>query len=317
MKLAVAGSGQMAGIRAEAFAKVPGVEFMGVASRSLDHAQALATKLGGVGASSYEELLAWRPDALLVELPHKVQDEVVHAALKADTHVLIGGPLAMTGSTARQVVADSSARGLVVEAGYEARYKKIWHTTRELLPAIGPLVSIRAVAQVQLEPSSWYYSEQLSGGLAITHLSYCFINPLRWLLGSPEVLAARATRKSQTSPDTIRQETCAVLMEFPGNTPCTLVGGYVLPAGPQAWELDLVGVTGRIILRPGGNADPGSLTLFRPGESKQTYVPSDNASFEAQAASFVAAVRGEGSVLNPAADAVLDVELCDIISSYG
>jgi predicted dehydrogenase len=315
-RIGVAGSGRMAAVRARALAAVPGVEIVGVASRRPDRAAALAASLDCAGFDSYAGLAATRPDALLVELPHRVQDDVVHRALVGGMHVLVGGPLASDPTTAREVVRLAEAGGRVVEAGYEARYKEVWRTTRRLLAdgAIGELVCVRAIAQLDQDRDSWYYDEALSGGMPVTHLSYCFLNPLRWLFGPPQVLSALSNRKARTDAAAVVHETCVATLRFAGDVLCTLTGGYVLPAGPPAWELGIVGTEGVLTLAP-GDAEPGSLILYRRGHPAESFAYARNTAFAEQARAFVAATRGEGEVLNPAADALRDVELCAMIAS--
>jgi myo-inositol 2-dehydrogenase / D-chiro-inositol 1-dehydrogenase len=149
-RLAVVGTGTMARIRTRAFLSLDSeCELCGVASRSLDNARAFAEAFGCKSYSAtYQELLACQPDALLVEVPHELQDEIVLWSLNAGLHTLVGGCLATRLETASQISALSQRQGLVVEAGYEARYKEVWELTKKLLEEekIGTLVAIRSDA---------------------------------------------------------------------------------------------------------------------------------------------------------------------------
>ena len=33
------------------------------------------------------------------------------------------------------------------------------------------------------DPDEWYYDQEASGGMPLTHMSYCYLNAVRWILG--------------------------------------------------------------------------------------------------------------------------------------
>lgn len=318
VRVAVVGSGAMARIRAEAFASLgEQVLICGVASRHLDHAARLAKWIGcQMATDHYPDLLGDNPDAILVEVPHRFSDEVVRWALAADRHVLIGGPLATSGVIGHAIATQACQRGLVVEAGYEARYKPVWTKVRSLLDegTIGTVTAVQSVALYNQDPHSWYYDEELSGGMLITHVSYAFLNPLRWLLGTPTALSAFAHRKIHTQPGRVRHENCVVAMTFPNNVLCSMLAGYLDPAQAPAWNVTIFGHTGNLEVHP-GDTEPGHIVHYPKAGPAEQLRFAHNDAFARQAQAFVDAIHTGTSVRNPPSDAVRDIELCELIGA--
>jgi predicted dehydrogenase len=70
---------------------------------------------------------------------------------------------------ARQIAQLAQQKGLVVEAGYEARYSPVWEYMRQLISNddIGRLVTVRSIALWNGDPRTWYYDQQASGGMPL------------------------------------------------------------------------------------------------------------------------------------------------------
>jgi predicted dehydrogenase len=197
IRLAIIGAGFMARRRARAFLATQSVELCGVASAHQSSAEVFGTELGIKHCfDDYRHLLKLKPDAVLVEVPHGIQDEVVTWALECGLHVFIGGPLSLTSEGGREIQKIAKERRLIVEAGFEARYKAVWEKARNMIHQgdIGAIVTVRSIALWDAKPESWYYQQSLSGGMPLTHLTYAFLNPIRWLLGEPLYISAFANQ---------------------------------------------------------------------------------------------------------------------------
>ena len=313
-RLAVVGASTMARVRTEAFLSLGSCRLCGVAARRSERARAFAESFGCPDhTDDYRALADLKPDVVLVAVPHDVQDEVVLWSLEQGFHTLIGGCLARNVETAERIAALARTKGVVVETGYEARYKGVWERTKALLDegAVGTLVAVRSVALYPATPNSWYYDEEQSGGMVLTHMSYAFINPLRWLLGTPCTVAAFANKKHRTAAGHVKHEMCTANLLFENDVICNLVAGFVKPEQLDAWHLEFIGTSGSLSLRPGDLA-PGSLALHRDGQAPVHYSEEDDA-FAKQVRAFLEAVDGRGSNLNPADDSIVDVRLADLI----
>ena len=267
-----------------------------------------------VAFDDYRRLAGTHPDAVLVEVPHAVQDSVVEWALAENLQVLIGGPLASSAAAGERIAAKADAEGRVVEAGFEARYKPVWEAAREevLAGTIGRVVAVRAIALWDGDPSTWYYDEAASGGMPLTHLTYCFVNPLRWIFGEPTHVSAFANRVRQTDPATVREETCIVNLRFDGDVLASVVGGYVRPADGPYWNVSIVGTEATLELNP-SEMGPGELRRLKgSAETRIDTEPSEDA-FVRQANVFLDALHGSNRCRNTPAHALGDLLVAEAI----
>jgi predicted dehydrogenase len=319
LRVGIIGSGKLAQVRGDAFAAQDGVEVVAVASRRLGNAERLAARWHARATADHRELTSRDDvDAVLVAVPHKVQDDMVEWALSEGVHTLAGGPLATSSRLGRRFADVAARRDLILEAGYEARYKTVWHTTRQLLGGIGAPVSVQAVALFDQDPESWYYDQSASGGMLVTHLTYAFLNPLRWLLGRPRVAGALGNTKRVDRPGSVRPETATVLLDFPSDVACAMTASYVKPKHLPGWQVTIIGTEGGIELFP-GDLDGGHLIhAIGDGEPERMDGPPDG--FDRQVAAFSAAARTGSTagtaLLNPAIDALEDLLICDEIEEF-
>ncbi len=313
IRLAIVGAGGMARVRGRAMLATGGVELVGVAARRLASAQGFGLEFGCARCvDDYRALLADRPDALLVEVPHAVQDEVVLWALEHGLHVLIGGTLATSAVAGARIKALATERELVVEAGFQARYMPLWEQAREFLAtgALGRVTVARTIALWAGDPSSWYYSQQISGGMPLTHMSYCFINPLRWLFGDPTQISAFSNRLWQTAPGLIDEETVVANLRFPGDVLCSMTAGFVKPGELPSWSVTLVGTEAALQIDPVDLA-AGAYTLYHGSTLQRVNMDGDG--FLAQSHAFLAALHGAPTCRNTPADTVGDLLTAEAI----
>ena len=231
-RIAVAGSGNMARVRARAFLETGRAEICAVAARRAETAQRCAMELGcNLSYNNFRRLADSQPDAILIEVPHKVQDEIALWALEAGFDLLIGGSLASSLENGDRILKLAVRHNRVVEAGYQRRYDPAWEEIHRLVKGgvLGEPVMAASMALWNPDPCKWYYDQEASGGMPLTHLSYCYLNAIRWILGKPTILSAMANQKAQTGPDRVLEETCAALIEFEGGSFVAATGSYTGP----------------------------------------------------------------------------------------
>lgn len=307
----------MATVRTTALLKDREVSLCAVASRRLENAQAFSATFGAqaVCTDRYEQLAECSPDAVLVEVPHRVQDEVVLWALEANLHVFIGGCLASNSITGEGICRIANEKHLIVETGYEARYKDVWRSAVQHVRsgAIGEVLLVQTTALIEQDARSWYYDQYLSGGMVPTHMTYAFLNPLRWMFGAPLSLSAISNKKFNTVNGAVDNETCATTITFPGDVICSMVAGYRKPEQLDAWSVRILGSQGSVELSP-GDAAAGYMDYYPQRGAYRRSEFGSNTAFDNQADAFIAAVAGEAErVLNPPADSLLDMKLSDRI----
>lgn len=311
-RIAIIGAGTLARVRANALLETGEAEIVGVASRHRDSARAFAGELGVTAAfDDYRRLAEVNPEAVLIEVPHAAQHAPTMWALEAGLPVLIGGSLA--GSTAEgEAIRHLAARnGLVVEAGYQARYQDLFETVRGMIAGgeLGEIVAVRSVALWDGDPASWYYRQHDSGGMPLTHMTYCFLNPVRWLLDAdPCSVLAFANRKKHAAAGLIAEETCIANLLFPGDVLYSQTAGFVAPAGMPGWSISVIGTQAGVEMAP-ADREPGGMTVFRDGHAR-SYAFAHNG-YVAQARAFLDALGGENRCRNTPALTLPDLRAAD------
>jgi len=315
LRLAVVGAGFMARRRVRAFLATGRVQVVGIAAHSLSSAQTLGAELDCDACySDHRRLLEVAPDAILIEVPHQVQDAVALWAIEHHLPTLIGGPLASSVSGGAAILRQAEARRVLVELGFEARYKAVWRTARDWIQAqhIGRPIAIQSVALWSGNPESWYYRESASGGMPLTHMSYTFINPLRWIFGEPVCVSAFANRIKHTAPDQVQEETCVANLLFPQDVVCSMLAGYVKPGNADTWRISIVGSEGILELQP-TEMENGNLRLHRGDKLTELDFSAAPDAFTVQADAFLDSIQGESRCRNTPRDGFNDLRVAAAI----
>jgi predicted dehydrogenase len=258
----------------------------------------------------YTALLGTSPDVVLVEVPHGAQDSVVLWALEQGLHVMIGGCLAASCASAEEIRQMASSRGLVVEAGYQCRYTPLWEEARSLVREgqLGEMVAVRSIALYDADPHSWYYRQNDSGGMPLTHMTYGFINPLRWLFGDPLCVSAFANRLRHTGPGMVNEETCAANLRFANDLVCSMTASFVMPGRIPGWSVLFLGTECAMEVFPSDD----TLTLYQ-GPRLETKRLAARDPFEVQAEVFVGAMDGLADCRNSPEETVGDIKVAEAI----
>ena len=170
-RIAVVGAGNMARVRGQAFLDTERAEICGVAARRRETAERCAAELGcAVSGDDYRRLAGTRPDAVLIEVPHRVQDEATTWALDAGCDLLIGGCLASSLENGKRIVEMTNRSERIVEAGFQRRYDPAWEEIRRLVAGgeLGPPVMAVTMALWNPAPDAWYCDQEASGGMPLT-----------------------------------------------------------------------------------------------------------------------------------------------------
>ncbi|MFI5347124.1 MAG: Gfo/Idh/MocA family oxidoreductase [Elusimicrobiota bacterium] len=121
IRVAVVGAGKMGTYHAKLLGKTPDVELVGVCDTNVWKAQLAAWQSNSVAVRDYKDVLG-RVDAVIVAVPTPMHHEVGMAALSAGAHVLIEKPLASTVDEAKELLALSQEKQLVLQVGHIERF---------------------------------------------------------------------------------------------------------------------------------------------------------------------------------------------------
>ena len=317
LRIAIVGAGNMARVRGQAFLDTERAEICGVAARRRETAERCAGELGcAVSGDDYRRLAATRPDAVLIEVPHRVQDEATTWALDAGLDLLIGGCLASTLENGKRIVEITNRSERIVEAGFQRRYDPAWEEIRRLVAGgkLGPPVMAVTMALWNPDPDRWYYDQEASGGMPLTHMSYCYLNAVRWILGEPKTVSAMANRKRNTSRGHVTEETCGALIGFENGAFASATASYIGPEGMTDPQPRFVCAGGGVTT--GSDSPPGeeAITVYREGRSEVRTFDAEQSSMVRQAHAFLDAIENRSEARNPPGDALIDVEIAEAIA---
>jgi predicted dehydrogenase len=302
----------MARTRGQAFIETGQAEVCAVAARRKETAQTCASELDcATYHDDYRRLAESSPDAILIEVPHRIQDEIALWALEAGFDILIGGCLASNVEHGEQIIEMAEEQGRVVEVGYQRRYDSVWEEIHSVVRSghLGEPIMAASMALWNADPSMWYYDQEESGGMPLTHMSYGGLNAIRWVLGTPVAVSAMANQKVETGPGRVLEETCGALVEFESGAFLSATASYAGPEGMDSAET-------RFVFTGGGvqtEAD-GAITIFQDGKSERRSFDTSPSPFIRQAETFLDAIESRGDGRNPPKDGLVDIRIAEAIS---
>ncbi|MBI2788139.1 MAG: Gfo/Idh/MocA family oxidoreductase [Elusimicrobia bacterium] len=121
IRVAVVGAGKMGTHHARALSKLSDVELVGVCDTNVWKAQLAAWQSNTVAVRDYKDVLG-RVDAVIVAVPTPLHYEVGKAVLEAGAHCLIEKPLASSVDEAKELLALSEAKELILQVGHIERF---------------------------------------------------------------------------------------------------------------------------------------------------------------------------------------------------
>ena len=132
LRCAVIGVGRMGRHHARVMSRQDDVEFLGVLDRDQARVGETVEKHGGRGFASLEELLAEKPDAVVVATPTVTHPELVVGLLERGVACLVEKPLAADAEQARRI-ADAAVRsGVALQVGHVVRYDPVMRAIRAI-----------------------------------------------------------------------------------------------------------------------------------------------------------------------------------------
>src|SRR4051812_24731323 len=276
-------------------------EYVAVASRSTDRAEAFAREHGIARAhGSYEALLADpEVDAVYVPLPNSMHVEWSIKALEAGKHVLCEKPMSRHPEDVERAFDVAEREGLVLMEAFMWRHHPQLERARELIAegAIGELRVVRAAFSFTGRPAGDIrLQHELEGGGLMDVGCYC-ISGCRAIAGTePE----RVYGEQVIGGDGV-DVAFAATMRFPGDVLATFDCGMSYAARD---ELEAVGDRGSLSLDAPWQGREAVVEVRRPDRSTERVEAGAANSYALELRNFEAAVRGEAPPLLGRDDAV-------------
>jgi xylose dehydrogenase (NAD/NADP) len=276
-------------------------EFVAVASRSAERAEAFARERGIPRAhGSYEALLADPDvDAVYVPLPNSLHVEWSIKALEAGKHVLCEKPMSRHPEDVERAFDVAEREGLVLTEAFMWRHHPQLERARELIAAraIGALKVVRAAFSFAGRPAEDIrLQHDLEGGGLMDVGCYC-ISGCRAIAGTePERVYGE-----QVIGGNGVDVAFAATMRFPGDVLATFDCGMSYAARD---ELEAVGDEGSLFLDDPWHGRRAEIEVRRPDGSVERVDLGQANPYALELENFEAAVRGEAPALLGRDDAV-------------
>ena len=257
-------------------------EIVAVSSRSLEAAQAVATKHAiPLAFGSYDEMIESDDvDAVINTLPNAMHHEWTIKAAKAGKHVLCEKPLAATMAEARQMIKAAEDNKVLLVEGFTPRWNKQLRTIRKLIQdgEVGEVIRIDACLTFTREDlNDIRFSKQLAGGSMMDAGGYA-VYAARFAMGTEPVHVAGFQRmRSGVKVDT----TFSGLLQFP----CGAVANvWSSLEGPQQLPFTVIGTKGTAHL--GQSFDENEPVLLRRDGTERVIELSGEDRFQLQIDEF-------------------------------
>jgi predicted dehydrogenase len=277
MRVAVLGLGFMGATHVQALLKIPTLTLAGVCSSD---EKKLAGDLSGTGGNlggsfqaldfsqvkkfrHWEEALKDREiDAVDITLPTALHAKVTEAALKAGKHVLVEKPLALEGSVADALIAESRKAGRVLMAAQVLRFFPMYRQMADLVKG-GSLGAVKsALFRRRCAAPGWapWMKDKTKSGGGVFDLLIHDVDFMLHLMGRPPVsVSAVGAEALEQSVDTITAN-----FQFDKGASVTVAGGWHHGAFPFSMEYSVVCEGGTIDY----HLTQGDPKVYRPGAAE-------------------------------------------------
>ncbi len=250
---AIAGTGLISKVHAQALREVPGARLVAVCSRERRRADAFAAEFGCESFTSLEAALAHPDvDVLAVTTPSGAHLEAALAAARAGKHVLCEKPLEITVERVDEMIAAHRAAGTQLGCTFQLRYLPVLEPVRAALREgrFGTITYAGAYVpwwrtDDYYFKSSWHGTRKLDGGGALMNQAVHMIDLLCDLL--PPVEAVSAFTSSAGHPGIETEDAATAALRFEGGALGVIYGTTSSWPG-QSKRLEITGVNGTAVL---------------------------------------------------------------------
>jgi predicted dehydrogenase len=198
VRVAVLGMGWWSDVLSDAIKRSDQIEIVACYTRSEDKRRAFATKYGCRPAASYEEILADRSIAGIVNTtPNNVHLETTRQAAEAGKHVFLDKPIANTVRDGLEIAEVCKKHGVVLALGYQRRRETHFRWIKSEIEQgrFGKLVqaecNISRDRLGQFDLTSWRYTAEGMPGGVMLQIGIHYVDVLEYLMGPVKAVTAR------------------------------------------------------------------------------------------------------------------------------
>lgn len=327
--IAVLGAGAMGAKHAAIIAAADDLHLAGVGDPT-DAGRDLAARLGSSHYLTLAELLASRPDGVLIATPNGLHLEHGLECIAAGIPVLVEKPIATDVAGAEKLVAAAEKAGVPLLAGHHRRHNPIMARAKAVIDdgRIGRIVALHAHIWL-MKPEDYFAPEwrrKAGAGPILTNLVHD-IDLLRYLCG--DIASVQATASSAIRGHEV-EDSAAILLRFRNGALGTLTVSDTAVA-PWSWELTAAEnpdypATGQSCYQIAGTLgaleapnlrlwkNPGKTGWHEPLEPHALDVTPDEPLLR-QIRHFADVIRGRAKPLVSGADGLAAIEALDAITA--
>lgn len=166
---------------------VPQVDLLGVADEDAERGQRLAHQYEAPFFQTYEELIAAKPDGVMICSENSKHRSMVEMAADAGINVLCEKPIATTVDDARAILAACDRAGVILMTAFPMRFSTPLLEVKARLDAgdFGQVYCFNATNQGELprKHREWFVDKNLAGGGAVMDHTVHLVDIMRWYLG--------------------------------------------------------------------------------------------------------------------------------------
>jgi len=273
---------------------IPGVELIGLADDDLDRGAQAAGAFGVNVFSSYEALLAEKPNAVIICSENANHRPLVEMAAAAGVYVLCEKPLATTVEDAQAIVDACYKAGVMLMTAFPMRFSTPVLEVKKILDAdgLGQVYAINGTNQGECPKHlrAWFVDKKLAGGGALMDHIVHLADLLRWTLRSEVVEVYAQSNDILYAGETEVETGGLVMLTFASGTIATIDCSWSKPPYYPTWgglAMDLIGEKGLVTV----NAFKQNLTVYTHSRKRPHWAYWGSDANQAMINEFVAAIR--------------------------
>lgn len=274
--------------------RMDGVELAGVVDDDPMRGQTIATQNNARYFHSYADLLAEKPDGVIICTENNRHREIVEMAASRGTNVLCEKPLATTLDDAHAIVDACDKAGVLLMTAFPMRFSAPLLEIKARLDNgdFGEVYCFNATNQGELPTKhrAWFVDPELAGGGAIIDHTVHLVDIMRWFTGS-EVRNVYAKSNRIFHADEVQVETGALeMLTFANHMFATIDASWSRPPYWPTWG----GLTFEMVTQRGAvlvDAFRQNLNVYRHEWQGSQWIPWGSDSNQAMLQEFAAAIR--------------------------
>ena len=233
----------------------PGVEFIGFSEPDSAAGTRYAAQFDAHWFPSHEQLLAEKPDGVIICSENANHRELVEMAASAGVHVLCEKPIEITLADAEAMRDVCAANQVNFMTAFPIRFGLPVLALKSMLDrdALGRLYAINGInhSEIPRAHRAWFAQKALAGGGALMDHTVHLVDTLRWCLGS-EIVEVFAEVDNLFYPGEVDVDTAGmVTITFANGVFAAIDCSWSRPTSYPRWghfKMDVVGEAGFVTL---------------------------------------------------------------------